>query len=78
MENLLQQNNIPFLGKTGDRGAFIAIPHPQAEAITTQLKHVGVICDCRENLLRLCPDLLNTEEELAIAIDKLSKILRTM
>ncbi len=78
IEHLLQPYDIPFLGKTGTRGAFIAIPHPQAKAITTQLKHTGVICDYRENLLRLCPDLLNTEKELAIAIDKLSKILRTM
>lgn len=78
IETLLQRHDIPFLGKTGDRGAFIAIPHPQAGAISTQLKDAGVICDSRENLLRLCPDALNTKEELAIAIDKLSEILRTM
>lgn len=78
LENLFQQRDIPFLGKTGNRGAFIAIPHPQAGAISTQLKDAGVVCDYRENLLRLCPDVLNTGEEIAIAIDKLSEILRTL
>lgn len=78
IENLLQQHDIPFLGKIGDRGAFITIPHLQAGVIATELKQAGVICDSRENLLRLCPDLLNTEEELAIAINQLSKIWRTL
>jgi len=77
IEDLLQQHDIPYLGKAGNRGAFIAIPHPQAEAIKTQLKHFGVICDCRENLLRLCPDLLNTEQELSITINTLSKMWKT-
>ncbi len=74
IESLLQQHNIPFLGKAEDRGAFIAIPHQQAENLVIQLKAVDVICDARENLLRLCPDLLNTEKEIAIAIEKLSLI----
>lgn len=78
IENLLRQQNIPFLGKASERGAFIAIPHPQAEAIATKLRHDGVICDSRENLLRLCPDLLNTEDELSIAVNKLSGILKAI
>ena len=78
IEDLLQQHDIPFLGKTGNRGAFIAIPHPQAEAIATQLKHAGSICHSTENLLRLCPDLLNTEQELSLAINKLSKIWKAL
>lgn len=77
MENLFQQYGIPFLGTISNRGAFIVNPHPQAGTISMQLKHEGVICDSRENLLRLCPDLLNTEEELSIAIDKLSKVWKT-
>ncbi len=78
MENLFQQYEIPFLEKTGHRGAFIAIPHTQVETITTQLKDSGVIADCRENLLRLCPDLLTTEEKLSTAIDKLAEIWKTL
>lgn len=74
LERLLMQHAIPFLGSIGERGAFIAIPHPQAEKITLRLKHAGIICDARENLIRICPDILNTEEELTIAIDKLSEL----
>ena len=74
IENLLQQHNIPFLSKAEDRGAFLAIPHQQAEVLVTRLKAMNVICDARANLLRLCPDLLNTEEEITIAIEKLSSI----
>lgn len=77
IEDLLQQIDIPFLGKSSNRGAFIAIPHPQAESIQIQLKQAGVICDFRENRLRLCADILNTKEELSIAINKLSKIWKT-
>lgn len=73
IENLLRQYDIPFLGKSEERGAFISIPHPQARNITEDLENEGIICDSRENLIRICPDLLNTEEELTKAIGKLSE-----
>ena len=78
LEDLLQQHAIPYRGKSGQRGAFIAIPHPQAEALARHLKHAGVICDARENLLRFCPDLLNSEQELTIAIEELAKRWKTL
>ncbi len=71
MENLLRQHHISFLGESAYRGAFIAIPYPQAEMVSMRLKEAGIICDARENLLRLCPDLLNTEEEVFVAVNKL-------
>jgi kynureninase len=61
-------------GQSEERGAFIAIPHPQSEFIAKSLISAGVICDAREGLLRLCPDILNTQDELITAVDKLAEI----
>jgi kynureninase len=74
IESLLQKQGIPFLGQSEERGAFIAIPHPQSEFIAKSLISAGVICDAREGLLRLCPDILNTQDELITAVDKLAEI----
>jgi len=75
LEALLQNHDIPFLGSTEERGAFIAIPDQQAQLIAEKLEKSGIICDAREGLLRFCPDILNTQEELTIAVDKLAEIL---
>jgi kynureninase len=75
---LLQKYGIPFLGQMEERGAFIAIPHHQAQLIADKLGENGVICDAREGLLRFCPDLLNTREELIMAVEKLAEIQKRL
>lgn len=77
LEDLLQEKDIPYLGRIEGRGAFIAIPHPQAQVLADRLEQNNVICDAREGLLRFCPDLLNTREELVIAIEKLAHLIIT-
>ncbi|MGZ8144787.1 MAG: aminotransferase class V-fold PLP-dependent enzyme [Methylosarcina sp.] len=77
LEELLANHGIPFLGRPQERGAFIAIPDPNAQAIAERLEKNGVICDAREGLLRFCPDLLNTRDELATAVAKLAEIRKT-
>jgi len=74
LEELLSDQGIPFLGNPQERGAFIAIPDPNAQPIAERLQQAGVVCDAREGLLRLCPDLLNTHDELAAAVDRLAEI----
>lgn len=74
LEALLSNQGIPFLGNRQERGAFIAIPDPNAQPIAERLQQAGVVCDAREGLLRLCPDLLNTDDELAAAVDRLAEI----
>jgi kynureninase len=78
LEVMLQKKGIPFLGRTEERGAFIAIPHQQAQLMADRLGKNGVICDAREGLLRFCPDLLNTREELIIAVEKLAGIWKRL
>ena len=74
LEELLQKQSIPYLGRIEERGAFFAMPHQQARLIAERLVKVGIICDAREGLLRFCPDILNTQDELKTAVWKLAKI----
>ncbi|CAA9892655.1 Aminotransferase (fragment) [Candidatus Methylobacter favarea] len=78
LEELLQKYGIPSLGRLKERGAFIALPNPQAQLIAERLEKTGVICDAREELLRFCPDILTTREELTIAVAKLAEIRNTV
>jgi kynureninase len=78
LEGLLQKKEIPYLGCTEERGAFVAIPHQQAQLIAEELKENRIICDAREGLLRFCPDILNTQEELVIAVKALAKVWKRL
>ena len=74
LEQRLRDNLIPFLGKCGTRGAFVAMPHQCAGELAMQLETEGIICDAREGLLRFGPDLLNSKAELSTAVEKLAFI----
>lgn len=50
-----------------DRGAFLLVPSDDADGMCDALAARGVKADARSGLVRLCPDILNTEEELARA-----------
>ncbi len=78
LEQRLTENNISFLGKAAERGAFISMPHRQADLIADKLEARNIICDAREGLLRFGPDLLNTETELILAVEKLVEIWKTV
>jgi kynureninase len=78
LEDLLKQNDISFIGRAEERGAFVSIPHPGAPVIADRLEKAGVVCDAREGLLRFCPDMLNTQEELGVAVAKLKAIKESL
>ncbi len=48
----------------GPRGAFLLVPHADAPGFAAKLKSRGLNTDARSGHVRLCPDLLNTREEL--------------
>ncbi len=73
--NLLDQHQIPVLGKSHQRGAFLVIPHTAAESIATKLRENGVIVDARDGFIRICPDILTTDDELVEAISKLAELI---
>lgn len=60
------------------RGAFVLVPHPAASEKIAQLKSMGLNTDARmtpdgQRCVRLCPDILNTEDELARAARLIAK-----
>ena len=58
---------LPVTGTGEDHGAFVTITRPDATTISDRLKEKGVKTDARGEHLRVCPDLLNSEEELRLA-----------
>jgi kynureninase len=63
------------------RGAFLLVPHPDAMAMSSRLKEAGVNTDARPcpsgttGHIRLCPDLLNTDDELRRAAGIVAGVL---
>ena len=66
---LLAERGVAAQGGTDDRGAFVIVTHPQAEAWSDALAVAEVVTDARGPYLRLCPDLLTTEAEIVAAAD---------
>lgn len=60
----LAERGIAPLQTDKPRGAFIAIGVAKAEAVAAQLHEQGIVADAREGLLRICPDILNSSQEL--------------
>jgi len=63
----LAEHGIAILGAGLPHGAFIAIPAAKVEAAAAHLRAKGVVADARGDLLRLCPDILNSSHEIAEA-----------
>ena len=61
---LLSERGIAASGGSDDRGAFVAVRRPDARARADALEQRGIIADARGEWLRLCPDVLTTEDEL--------------
>jgi kynureninase len=74
---LLSERGITAEGGREDRGAFVVIRDGDAAALAQALEQRGVCCDARRPFLRLCPDALTTEAELAAAAEKLAALLAT-
>lgn len=71
----LSERGIEAVGARMDRGAFVTVRHARADEVARALKAEGVNADARGGYLRLCPDLLNTEAELKVAAERLTKVL---
>ncbi len=69
----LAKHGIEVPGADLPHGAFTAIPAPEEAA--ARLQDIGVTADAREGLLRLCPDILNSSQELQEAAGRVAKVL---
>jgi kynureninase len=74
----LAEQGIAILGAGLPHGAFIAISTPKAEAAATRLLERGVVADAREDLLRFCPDILNSSQELVETAGHVAHVLRNV
>lgn len=64
----LRTRNIP-VRELESRGAFVLVPHADADGVTRVLKSKGLNTDARLGHVRLCPDLLTTSQELELAAE---------
>ena len=72
---LLGARGIRVEGAGAGFGAFLTFAHPEAGRLADELMRQGVKTDARGDRLRLCADLLNTDEELATASERLGALL---
>ncbi len=75
LHDYLARQNVAAAGVGDDFGAFITVTHPQAEKLAQDLAAHGVVADARGEHLRLCPDILNSEAELAQGAAALGALL---
>jgi kynureninase len=72
--SLLAGRGIAAQGGTEDRGAFVVLRQPRARALADALAARGIVTDARGEWLRLCPDVLTTNAELARAAHELAAV----
>lgn len=76
LSDLLFQNGVETTGVGEDFGAFLTVRDERAPALVERLRKLGVIADARGDALRLCPDLLNSGEELQRAAKIVGAVVR--
>lgn len=74
--DLLALRGVTAEGAGERHGAFVTVTHPKADKLAKALAERGVVGDARGDKLRLCPDILNTESELAQAAEELAAVLQ--
>jgi kynureninase len=67
LNSFLKMHRIHAMGAGEDYGAFLTVEHGDAVRIAEGLKARGIKTDARGRYLRLCPDFLNSEDELTSA-----------
>ncbi|MFL6571581.1 MAG: aminotransferase class V-fold PLP-dependent enzyme [Burkholderiales bacterium] len=66
---------LPVDGAGDNHGAFVTLRNAQAKALSAELEKNGVKTDARGEYLRICPDYLNSREELQSAAANLSELI---
>ncbi len=77
LEESLAAAGFPVLGAPERRGGFLAIAYDRRADVAAELGRRGIKADARDGLLRLCPDILNTEQEVKAAVARLAEVVRT-
>ena len=76
LSDLLFRHGVQANGEGEDYGAFLTIRNDKAPALAQRLAAFRVITDARGEYLRVCPDVLNSEEELERAAELIGAAVR--
>ena len=76
LSDLLFRHGVEASGVGEDYGAFLTIRNDKAPALAQRLASYHVITDARGEYLRLCPDILNSDEELERAAELVGAAVR--
>jgi kynureninase len=76
LSDLLFRHGIEASGVGEDYGAFLTVRNEKAAALSKRLVGYHVITDARGESLRVCPDILNSDEELERAAELIGAAVR--
>ena len=71
---LLAERGVDAEGGSEDRGAFLVVRDCDPSALAQALERKGIHGDARGDYLRLCPDVLTTDPELAAAAEQVALV----
>ncbi len=74
----LAERGVRAEGARADHGAFVTVRHERATDVARALSERRINVDARGDMLRLCPDILNTKDELARAARALKDAAATL
>jgi len=72
---MLTRCGVTALGAGEAHGAFLTVAHADAAGAVQALRARGVNTDARGTCLRLCPDILNSDQELGRAAEVLGEVI---
>jgi kynureninase len=76
----LATRNVRVIGPGDDRGAYVLLPRAEAPAFCERLLATerGVNADSRQGLVRFCPDILTTREDMREAAEIIASLYREL
>jgi kynureninase len=75
LADFLRLRGIESAGAGDEHGAFLTVTHPDTPRLVAGLARHHIVVDARGDYLRLCPDILNTEGELAQVAEELAALV---
>ena len=75
LADFLTLRGVPSEGAGDEHGAFLTVQHEDPLRLAAALARHHIVADARGDRLRLCPDILNTESELAQVAEELGALL---
>jgi kynureninase len=75
LADFLTLRGVASEGAGDEHGAFLTVTYPDPLRLVAGLARHNIVADSRGDRLRLCPDILNTEAELAQVAEELAALL---